>query len=171
MLSYGGWPGVLHFSGGITDVGNAPIGIYSIYGLKHERILACGCIYIWMAPTSLPNDLKRLLGSWACANEPMTLLSQCAKQTQALLQALRHFSHHGNMTCDHRFALDYENTLTCTISNFVKADLIKWGNFGDRGFTGDSSPTLWFIASFSSLFLVHSSSSYCLLLVVVDISI
>lgn len=40
-----------------------------------------------MAPTSLVNDLKRLLGSGAGANEPMTLLSQCAKQTQALRQA------------------------------------------------------------------------------------
>ncbi len=31
--------------------------------LTHERILACGCIYIRMAPTSLLNDLKWLLGS------------------------------------------------------------------------------------------------------------
>lgn len=72
-------------------LGMALIGILalrkkSIYGLKHERTLACGCIYIWMAPTSLLNDLRRLLGSWARANEPVTLQSQCAKQTLALPQ-------------------------------------------------------------------------------------
>lgn len=40
-----------------------------------------------MEPTSLLNDLKRLLGSSAWANEPTTLLSQYIKQTQVLLQA------------------------------------------------------------------------------------
>lgn len=49
------------------------------YELELERMLACGCIYIWMA-------LHYLMICKAEPNEPMTL-SQCAKQTLALMEA------------------------------------------------------------------------------------